>query len=115
MACSSCKNKTSQYEDLKLKPEEESKPINNFKYYFAKIIIFLFMCVVLIPFIIPILVIVLFKVVVLSKGVDISPLLKYIGGKIFKKNDEIEVEEENVEITEDEYELENKYDIVKID
>jgi hypothetical protein len=113
MSCNSCKKKSS-YEDIISKIDEPLTSSQKIKLYTVKFFIFLLLSIILTPLIIPILVVILFKVIVLSEGVDISPLLLYIGRKIFPKEEELE-EPIDEEFNEDDYELVNKYDIVKID
>lgn len=104
MSCNTCKSK----KEKNLNPETETVGNN----YLGKVIVFLLSGVILTPFIIPIFLVVLFKVIVLGHGVDITPLLKYLGRKIFKKDEE-ESETENEELNEDDYELENPNDIIE--
>lgn len=106
MSCNTCKSKNE-----KLGKAVETKPNVGAKYLLVKIVLFLVATILLTPFIIPILIIVLFRVIVLGHGVDITPLLKHLGQKIFKKDDDVENEE--VDLTEDEYELENPHDIIE--
>lgn len=105
MSCNTCKSKSKESNKMSSSEPAESK------YYFVKIPIFLIASAILIPFIIPILIIVLFKVIVLGHGVDITPLLRYLGKKIIPKDKDAEEEEDDEE---SEYELENPHDLVII-
>jgi hypothetical protein len=118
MGCNTCKGKPKVSFDETLKEHKEEKKSTGFKLveYTSKIIIFLIISAILTPFIIPLLIIVLFKTIVLSQGVDITPLLLHVGKKIFKDDedeyDEDEEEEDFEEFDQDEYEELNKEDII---
>lgn len=105
MACQTCKSKS----DVN---KTQNIPVSTSNNYILKFLVFLIASVILIPFIIPILLVVLFRVIVLAKNVDISPLLMHMGRKIFPK-DQDEAEEYD-ELDQDEYELEDPNDIIII-
>jgi len=104
MSCTSCKKQTSKA------PQSTSQTTGN--NYVGKVLVFLIAAIIITPFIIPILWWVLFRVLVLGKGVDIAPLLRHIGKRIFKEEEEPDTD--NEDLTEDEYELENPHDVVVI-
>ena len=107
MVCSTCKQSNPTFVATS---DEKVSNLKNIKYYFIKFLVFLVVSIILVPFIIPILLFVLFKTIVLSEGVNIMPLLLHVGKKIFPE--EKEEEDEDEEINEDEYELENVHDVV---
>lgn len=104
MSCNTCKSKSKDPKQLELKPTGS-------KNYIVKFIVFVIAAAILTPFIIPIFLVVLFKVLVLGHGVDITPLLRYLGKKIF--HEEEEPEDDDEEFNEDDYELENPNDIIE--
>lgn len=104
MSCTTCKSKSKESNQI---PET----VSNNKNYVVKFIVFLIASVILIPVIIPILIVALFKVIVLGHSVDITPLLRYLGRKIFPKDEE--EEEDDEDLNEDDYELENPHDIIQ--
>lgn len=106
MSCNTCKSKSKESNKI---PISDTTGRKN---YFVKFIIFLLASAILIPFIIPILIVVLFRVIVLSHGVDITPLLKHIGKKIFTNKEDPDDDDE--ELDEEEYELENPDDVIVI-
>ena len=118
MGCNTCKGKSKPTfeETLKEYKAEEKKSLGGkIIEYTSKFIVFLIVSAILIPFIIPILIFVLFKTIVLSHSVDIMPLLIHVGKRIFKEEDEYDEDEEEEDLEEfdqDEYEELNKNDIV---
>lgn len=106
MACNTCKQSNPTFV---VTSDEKVSNLKNIKHYFFKFLVFLLVSAILIPFIIPILLYTLFITIVLSKGVDIMPLLLHLGKKIFPDEKE---EDEEEEINDDEYELENVHDVV---
>ena len=121
MACKSCKEKSGvSIDDILINISKDKKTtLKLIKEYTIKTIVFLLLFVLIAPFIIPIFAIALFNVTVLSKNVDIMPLLMYVGKKIFKNDEEDDEDEENEEDDEewdeDEeevYELENPHEII---
>jgi hypothetical protein len=117
MGCKTCKGKTkpSFDETLDKNNKEKKSIIVKIIEYTSKTIVFLIIACILIPFIIPILIYVLFITIVLSKGVDIMPLLVHVGKKIFRDDydeDDEEEEEDDDEFDQEAYEELNKHDIV---
>jgi hypothetical protein len=125
MGCKSCKEKNNGLTAKDLLPDtsDDKKTIlTRITEYSVKFILFLILFTLLAPFIIPILAVALYYTVVMSKAVDIMPLLKFLTKKMFKKafDNQKEEEEEDDEdeydddLTPYEYELENPHDIVEI-
>lgn len=123
MACNSCKKKKNNekiYNNIQKKVTDNNKPlIKKVLDIFARITLFSVLLVLITPLFIIGYLIVLFKMVILSKGPDILPVMYFIATKILKlhkdEDDEEEDEEEDFDeelFTEDEYELENPDDII---
>lgn len=123
MACTSCKEKRGvSIDDILINTSKDKKSVlKSIKEYTIKTIVFLLLFVLIAPFIIPIFAVALFNTTILSKKVDIMPLLIYVGKKIFKKDsqdedddDDEEDDEEEWDEDEDEdiYELENPHEII---
>ena len=91
MACKSCKEKRGvSIDDILINTNNEKKSLlKTIKEYTIKTIVFLLLFVLISPFIIPIFAVALFNTTILSKNVDIMPLLTYIGKKIFKNDEKI--------------------------
>jgi hypothetical protein len=120
MACKSCKEKNNGVTAKDLLPEtnnDKKTIVTRVFEYIVKFFLFLILFVALVPFIIPILAVLLYNTVVMSKSVDLMPLLKFLTQKMFKRVFEEEEEyddEEDEELGPDEYELENPHDIIEI-
>lgn len=117
MGCISCKKKKEGItekivKDIGIQPNTKLKKIKD---HIIKFLVFLLLVIVLTPLIIPILIFVLFRMVVLSKDLNVLPLVYYLAKKIFKENDEEEDEEDyDDDLNEADYELENPHEIVEI-
>jgi hypothetical protein len=127
MSCNTCKQRKKEKQLKEFIPEIKSEQpktpfLKKVKDFTVKIIIFSLLCVFLTPIVIIAYFITLFNIVILSKNINILPLVYYIGNKIFKnKNDEDEDEdddddddddEDDEEYDEEDYELENPNDII---
>lgn len=121
MGCKTCKGKPKNTFGDTVNEYNEKEKSTGVKIveYTSKFIVFLLVTTILVPFIIPVLIIVLFKTLVLSHNLDIMPLLIHVGKKIFKDDndddddyDEDEEDEDFDEFDQDEYEELNKEDIV---
>ena len=94
MACKSCKKTNEEIVDdvvIAATTKTHNKIIRNYIYNF---LIFLILATLITPFIIPIVLIVMFRIIVLSKSINLLPVVKYIGQKIFKDTDEDEEDNE---------------------
>jgi hypothetical protein len=120
MACNSCKKrKKENIEDLLVEEKKDSK-FTKIKKYTLKSVLFFILLVAIAPLVIVGYVIAMFNIIVLSKGINIYPLLNFIGKKIFKNDDDDDDEDDDDEEEEDddedwdeeEYELENPNDII---
>lgn len=112
MAC--CKDKKERLKEI---VETETLPEKSFlgktRDYAIKSVLFLVLSVVVVPILIPISIVVLFRMVVLSKNINLLPLVTYIATKLFTKDDEDEDDDEDDDdIDEDDYELENPEEII---
>lgn len=122
MACNSCKKQKDNekiYNNIQKKVTDNNKPlIKKVLDVFARIILFSLLLILITPLFIIGYVVVLFKMVILSKGPDILPVMYFIATKILKLHKDDEEDEEDEEdfdeelFTEDEYELENPDDII---
>ena len=123
MACTSCKEKRGvSIDDILINTSKDKKSVlKSIKEYTIKTIVFLLLFVLIAPFIIPIFAVALFNTTILSKKVDIMPLLIYVGKKIFKKDNQDEDDDDDEEDDEEEwdededediYELENPHEII---
>lgn len=110
--CGTCKKKTNISDVIEETNESIGSPIRSIGNYFLKFILFLLLGSILAIIIIPLSLIVLFRVVVLSRGINLLPVVLAIGQKIFKKDEEIE--EEDDELNEDDYELEDSNQIISL-
>lgn len=116
MACKSCK-KTQE----EIASEVVSSTYNNegkkIKDYVLNFLLFLILAAILVPFIIPITLVVMFRIIVLDKSINLLPVVKYLGQKIFsdkedKEEDEFEDDEALDEEEADEYEPLNSHEII---
>ena len=114
MGCSTCKKKKININTPKTVIGSDNTTLKNIKDYIIKSLIFLFMLIILTPFIIPIFIIVLFQVVILSKGVNLLPLVFYIGNRIFKGKDYTDEDDDEDDDEDEEYELVNQDEIIEI-
>jgi len=127
MACNSCKKTKADIAEEIINSDNKKKSVlQTIKDYTIRSLIFLFMLAILTPLIIPIFIVVLFQVVIMSKGVNLLPLAYYIGNKLFKdKDDEDEDDDDNDydededdkdydNLSLDEYELANPHEIIEI-
>lgn len=103
MGCTKCKQKNGSSEPI------TSIKNNTVINYIIKILFFI-LTLTLIPLIIIVLIAVLFNVIVLSKRVDILPMLMYIGDKIF--NNDKDTDDDIVDYDE-EYEIEDDILVLK--
>jgi len=118
MACKSCKKTkeeiASEVVSATLKLENK-----NIIRYIGNFFIFLVLAVLLTPFIIPITLFMMFKIIVLDKNINLLPVVKYLGEKIFKEKDEeeedeFEDDEDLDEELDEEYEPINEHEIIDI-
>jgi hypothetical protein len=113
MGCKSCKKR-----DEIIFNENNIKKSNNIKDYILKFLLFLIFAILITPFIIPIVLVVLFRIVVLSKTINLLPVVKAIGEKIFKEKedeeDEFETDEDYDNESDDDYEPINKHEIIQL-
>ena len=124
MGCKSCKQKNNgvTVKDLLPKENNENKTIlTRIFEYLTKFVLFLILLAIFTPFIIPILAVALYYTVVMSKAIDLMPLLKFLSKKIFRKvlDDEKDEDDEDDEyggedFNPEDYELDNPYDIVDV-
>lgn len=118
MACGTCKDKRGTIVEELTIPDKSNKKITlkkSFNFLF-KTIYFLILVVLLTPIVLIAFFIVLFRYTVMNKDLNIVPILRYIGQKIIKNDDEDDDDEyeEYDENNPDEelYELENPNDII---
>ena len=112
MSCTTCK---------KTRADIEHDVINktktrNVKDYFLKSLLFLFLAIIITPFIIPIFIVVLFRMVILSKELNLLPVVLYLGRKIFKEEEDDDEEDDDEvydNLSEEEYELLDKNEIIE--
>jgi hypothetical protein len=124
MGCKSCKEKNNGVTAKDLLPEtsnDKKTILTRVTEYTLKFVLFLISFTLLAPFIIPILAVALYYTIVMSKAVDIMPLLKFLTKKMFKRvfdnekeEDDEDEDEDDEDLTPYEYELENPHDIVEI-
>ena len=126
MACTSCKkNKDGKkvFNDIKNNVNEPNRPIGKKILDFSvRILLFLTFLIFITPLFIIGYLIALFKLTILSKELNLVPVLYYIGTKLLKldkdeDNDDDNDDEEDIyeeDFNEDEYELENPDDIIEI-
>ena len=120
MACGTCKDKKGTIVEELTIPDNSGKKISLKKIIntLLKVLYFLILLVVLTPIVLIAFFVVLFRYTVINKDLNIVPLLKYIGQKLMKnEDDEDEDEEEDEEHNENNsneelYELENPNDII---
>lgn len=117
MACGTCKNKKGTIVEELTVPDNSSKKISLKKIIntLLKVLYFLILLVVLTPIVLIAFFVVLFRYTVINKDLNIVPILKYIGEKLMKdEDDEDDNDEEYDENNPDEelYELENPNDII---
>jgi len=121
MACTTCKKtKADIAEDILIKEFKDKKGPKKIRDYFFKTILFLILAIIMTPILIPIFIIVLFKMVVLSKELNLLPIVSYIGRKIFRsESDEDWGDDEDSEeydnLDENDYELLDENQIIKLD
>jgi hypothetical protein len=124
MACNSCKknkNREKVFNDIKNNVNEPNRPIGKKILDFsARILLFVTFLIFLTPLFIIGYLIALFKLTILSKELNLVPVLYYIGTKFLKldkdEDDDDDDENEDDDFNEDEYEymLENVDDIIEI-
>lgn len=121
MACKNCKKTKEDIASEVVNPQTNSTKLKTIRDYFLKFLLFLLFAALLTPFIIPIVLVVLFRVTVLSKTINLLPVVKHLGERIFKDKDE---EEEDGDVLEDDeaydnedaddYELENPHELIVV-
>jgi hypothetical protein len=116
MACKSCKKTQEEIasEVVSSTYKIEGKKIKD---YVLNFFLFLVLATLLVPFIIPITLVVMFRIIVLDKSINLLPVVKYLGQKIFsdkEDNEEDEFEDdEALDIEEDDdYEPLNSHEII---
>jgi hypothetical protein len=93
MACTSCKKSKQEIVNAVIN-ETKVKQNHTIKNYIINLFLFLFFLVILTPVIFVIFVVALFKVVVLSKEINLLPLVYHIGKTIFKEKEEDDDEDD---------------------
>lgn len=118
MACTTCKKTRADIAEDILVKDENKTTFKNIRDYILKFLLFIVMAIVLTPLLIPIFIVVLFKMVVLSKELNLLPIVLYLGKKIFKEkgeeDDEPEDDENYDDLNEDEYELVDEDEITEL-
>lgn len=127
MSCKTCKKSSTElYQetiDKTLNKVSKTKNIaQNIGQFFLKTLVFIFLCVVILPICIPVTLYMLFATAYLDKGVNLVPVLVYLGKKLLKdkeedddedEEDEFENEEDYDNVVESDWELENADDIIE--
>ncbi len=87
MACTSCKKSKRVIAETLI---DKTKDTNNgnFKDYIKKTLLFLVLSILLTPVILVIFIFMLFKIVVLSKEINLLPLVYHIAKRIFKDEED---------------------------
>lgn len=121
MACKSCKKTKEEIASEVVNAKPASTTFKKIRDYFYKFLIFLLLAAILTPFIIPIVLVMMFRVTVLSKTINLLPVVKHIGERIFKEKDDEEEDEDLLEDDEaydeenaDDYEPINPHEIIII-
>ena len=122
MACNSCKkNKNGEkvFNDIKNNVNQPNRPIGKKILDFStRILLFITFLIFLTPLFIIGYLVALFKLTLLSKELNLVPVLYYIGTKFLKldKDEDDDDEDDEDDFNEDEYEymLENVDDIIEI-
>ena len=128
MACSSCKKQTDNekiFKKIEKKVTDKNKPLyKKILDVFVRVVLFFVLLTLLTPLFIIGYLVVLFKMVILSEGPNIVPVIYFIATKILKlhkeeDDDDDDDDDDNEEddfdeelFNEDEYELENSEDII---
>lgn len=123
MACNSCKKQKDNekiYKKIEERVNNKNKSLLKKTFdFFIRVILFFVLLTLLTPLFIIGYLVVLFNMVILSKGPNIVPVMYFIATKILKLNkdedDDDEDEEDDFDeelFNEDEYELENPDDII---
>ena len=125
MACSSCKKRTNNekiFKKIEKKVTDKNKPLyKKILDVFVRVVLFFILLTLLTPLFIIGYLVVLFKMVILSKGPNIVPVMYFIATKILRlhkeEDDDDDEDEEDDDFdeelfNEDEYELENSEDII---
>jgi len=117
MACKSCKQKD---ELIQEKQSEINPAVKKVRDYILKFLLFCLMAPLLTIIIIPISLVVLFRVTVLSKSINLLPVVKALGERIFKEKED-EEEDDGFENDEDydnesaeDYEPINEHEIIVV-
>ncbi len=110
MACASCKKKRIEKPLEYIVDDKNSSLPIKIRNIFLKIVVFLVLCVIVLPLIIPATLVVLFRLVMTKEGINLVPLLLFIGNKFFPDEEEEEEDDEEG----DEYELEDEDEITVI-
>ncbi len=116
MSCTTCKKKNVDIDKI-INSGGQKKTSKSIKDYTLKFLLFLVLMIVVTPLMIPIFIVVLFRMVVLSKELNLLPIVLYLGKKIFKDeddDDDDDDEDEEVEdgLNEDDYELVDENEII---
>lgn len=116
MGCSTCKGtQRTILSDVKIPDNGRKTLIFNILEYLNRIIIFLFISIIIVPFIIPIFLYVLFKSIVLSKQINMMPLLLYVGRQLLKVDEDFDEEDEYDDEYDDEMDFEEYVNLNKDD
>lgn len=110
MSC--CKGNKDKLAEAVVKPNNA----RSIKDYIFKFIIFLFLGAIISVVIIPVVLVILFRLVVLSKEINILPFVYYIAKKLFKENEEDDEDDDDEDDDEEyeDYELTNEDEIIII-
>lgn len=113
MACTNCKKSKQEVveEVLETAKTKSETPITD---YILKVLLFLVLLLVLTPVIIVVFIIVLFGIVVLSKDINLLPLVYHIGKKIFKEEED-EEEDEDDDMTYDDGPMDDTHELADPD
>jgi len=114
MSCKSCKKTNSEiYNESIDNSKIEGSTLKKINNYLARFIIFLLLCIIIVPLIIPITVYTLFITTVTNRGINLVPALVYLGRKLFKdenfedNDDEFDDEEDDGDNFEDDKDYDN--------
>lgn len=106
MACKSCKKTNAEIYNESVESVSKSSIFE----YVSRFMIFILLCIIILPFIIPITIYALFVTTVLDKGINLVPALVYLGKKMFKDDEDDGDEFENEEDGGDDFENDEDYD-----
>lgn len=127
MSCTTCKKTNRE----KINDALETKKINpsiwqKIKQYSIRILVFLFLCVIAVPLVIPATIWALWVSTVSNKGINVVPILVALGKRIFKDEDDEDEDDEDEDkeqfesdedydnLMDGDYELVNPYEITTL-